>query len=71
MFPPVRLPHIFLQPSGLRQPGPTLYKQVTAGLSLSSPAPSALIIHRPVDLVLQVWAYCRVTGQELVIPAGN
>ena len=69
MLPPVGPLYCLPHPSRLRQPGLTLSKKVVADLLLSSPAPPALVVHRLVDLVLQIGAYRRMACQELVISA--
>ena len=38
-----------------------------AGLSLSSPAPQTLVVHRLVDLVLEVWTDSGMARQQLVV----
>ena len=44
------------RPRDLGLPSPTLREQAVAGLLLSSPAPSALVVTRLAGLVFQVWA---------------
>ena len=67
MFPPMDVPYILPKPCNLGAPGPAPREKVVAGLLLSSPAPPALVVYFLVGLVLEVWAYRCMTGQELVI----
>ena len=65
------LPYILPQLPDLGQPSLSFREKVVAGLLLSSPVPPALVVLRPVNLVLEAGADRRMTGQQLVVSADD